>query len=83
MTVSVTCFEPCADAGSEAFGTGGRYVTVTGVCRGVDAEVTQTIRIDDMTIDLGDVLLIEGPAELFRQETGEAREQGDTQLITE
>jgi hypothetical protein len=66
VTVSVTWFRSCADAGSESYGTGGQYVTVTGVCMGVDAEVTRTIRIDDMRIDLEDVLLIEGPAELFR-----------------
>ena len=65
--VTVTYFVPCEDKNSEAFGVGGRYVTVTGVCRGVDAAVGRSIQVDGMVIELADVLRIDSPTGLFRE----------------
>ena len=42
VEVAVTCFVPCMDEDHDDYGNAGQYVTVTGVCRGVDPEVTQT-----------------------------------------
>ena len=63
--VTVTYYEPCRDQDSEAYGVRGRYKTVTGICRNVDAEVTRTIRIDGTRIPLEDVICVEGAEELF------------------
>ena len=59
IKVSVTYYEPCSDINSEAYGIGGQYHTVTGICRKVDAEITGTILIDQQRIPLGDIWKIE------------------------
>ena len=73
VQVTVTYYEPCHDENHEAYGLRGRYRTITGICREVDAEVTETILIDGMRIFLGDVLRIEnaGENDIFRQEWDE------------
>ena len=57
--VTVTYFAPCPDPESEAHGSRGQYRQLTGICMGVDPELTQTIRIDDRRIPLADLLRIE------------------------
>lgn len=70
VEVSVTFYVPCPDEDHDDYGNVGRYVTVTGICRGVDPEVTQTIRVDNMRIELEDVLRIESLADIFTRPTG-------------
>ncbi len=65
--VSVTFYEPCADGNSEAYGIRGRYRTVTGICRGVDPEVSRTIRVDGETVGFEDILRIESPDGIFQR----------------
>ena len=45
VEVTVTYYEPCMDENHEAYGLRGRYRTVTGICRRVDAEEAKTIWI--------------------------------------
>lgn len=59
VKVSVTYYEPCADENSESYGLRGRYVTVAGPCRAVDA-VERTLRVGGFAIPLDDVRKIEG-----------------------
>ena len=61
VPVSVTYYEPCSDENNEAYGVGGRYLTVTDICWKVDAEVTGTILVGQTGIPLGDVFKIEFP----------------------
>ena len=57
--VTVTCYVPCSDENSEAYGLRGRYQTIAGTCRKVDAEVTKTIQIDGMRIRMEHIRKIE------------------------
>ena len=59
VQVSVTYFEPCSDTNSEAFETGGKYLTITGTCMHVDPDVSQTILIDETLISFEDIVQIE------------------------
>lgn len=63
--ITVTWYVPCSDADSEAWGSGGRYEKLTGICHGVDAEVTQTIRVADRQICIADIRSIESDAGIF------------------
>ena len=65
---SVTYFEPCTDPENFAYGKGGQYKTITGICWNVDAEMTKTILIDGTRIPLEDIREIESPGELFKRE---------------
>ena len=58
VQISVTYFEPCSDANSEAYETGGKYLTVTGTCMLIDPDVSQTILVDEMLISFGDIIQI-------------------------
>ena len=66
--VSVTYYEPCGDVNSEAYGLQGQYKTITGICRKVDAENTNTILIDDVRLSLDDVLKIESTGDVFKKD---------------
>ena len=57
--ISVRYFSPCMDEYSFAYGTGGIYKTVTGICRKVD-DVSGTITVDETVIPLGDITSITG-----------------------
>ena len=46
----------------------GTYMSVTGICMNVDAEVTKTILIDKMRIRLEDILNIESSGNLFQRD---------------
>lgn len=56
--VSVKYFEICSDHESEAFGRLGRYKTVSGCVRWVDA-VGQRLVLEDQVIDFGDLYRLE------------------------
>ena len=55
--VTVQYFSPCLDENSFAYGTGGTYETVSGICQKVDA-VFGTITIDDQRIPIDDIVSI-------------------------
>ena len=56
--VSVTYYRPCLDVDSEAYGCMGTYETVTGICRRIDTDVLDTIRIDRTDILIRDITQI-------------------------
>ena len=51
-TATVEYFVPCNDLHSEWYGIGGRYETVAGIVRKVDALVDKVLVLDDQTIPL-------------------------------
>ena len=59
VVVSVTYFIPCSDKNHEAYGYYGQYVTITGVCKKVDSEITKTIIVEKVAIPLDDIYKIE------------------------
>ncbi len=71
VTVSVRWYVPCADKNSFAFGKRGLYESVTGLCLGIDAEVTRTIRVGEKSIPLDRVVSLESPGDLFKREAEE------------
>ena len=68
VQVKVTYYEQCSDENHEAYEIRGQYKTITGICWNVDAEVTQTIRIDGMRISLENILKIESPEDIFKKD---------------
>ena len=60
--VTVQYFVPCTDPNSDAYGTGGTYETIEGICQKVNV-VSRTITIGDRTISIDDIAGITG--ELF------------------
>ena len=57
--VTVQYFSPCTDRNSFAYGTGGLYETVSGICRKID-DVASTITIGETVIPLDDITDITG-----------------------
>ena len=55
VPVRVTYFVPCTDRNSEAFGTAGRYETVTGFCLRVDFSAGQLLLLSGQTIPLKEI----------------------------
>ena len=53
-TVTLEYFLPCTDQNSFAYGTGGTYRTVSGICRKVD-DVFGTILVDEDMIPIEDI----------------------------
>ena len=58
--VTVTYFSSCVDINSPAYGKQGQYLSVTGIVRKVDSNVSRTITLDDQVIDLSDISDISG-----------------------
>ena len=56
VTVSVKYYVPCMDEENFAFLRRGRYVTETGICWKVDADVTRTMLVGETEISLDDVI---------------------------
>ena len=71
VRVTVTYYIPCNDKENEAYGYRGQYQQLTGICRNVDAEVSQTIRIDDRRIRFADIRSIEADTDIFEREWDE------------
>lgn len=59
--VEITYFTPCRDEDSTSYGTGGRYVTVSGICREIGR---RTVTVDKTAVPLGDIVQIENPKEV-------------------
>ncbi len=57
--VSVEYFSPCTDRNSFAYGTGGLYETVSGICRKVD-DITGMITVGDTEIPIDDITSVTG-----------------------
>ncbi len=57
--VSVQYFALCTDPHNSAYGHGGLYKTVTGICRKVDA-IRKTVTIDEEIIRIEDITDISG-----------------------
>ena len=66
VVITATYFVPCTDQNHEAFWDKGKIQTITGFCRNVDPDVTQTILINDLRIDFSNLIRLDGPAQLFR-----------------
>ena len=60
--ITVQHFVPCTDPNSDAYGTGGTYETIEGICQKVNV-VSRTITIDGMVLAINDIAGITG--ELF------------------
>ena len=59
VMLTVTCFLPCEDPRHEDFGRRGLIRTLTGICRGVDPELSCTLRLDDRQIPFEDLIRLE------------------------
>lgn len=72
VTVTATYYVPCTDKHSFACGVRGQYMTVTGLARKVDGDLTRTLLVDETAISFDDLLSVEAEDEaLFRQSTDE------------
>ena len=60
--ITVRYFVPCADPNSSAYGTGGIYESVTGICQKVN-DVSRTITVGGRVLAIDDIAGITG--ELF------------------
>ena len=60
--ITVCCFAPCTDPNSSAYGTGGIYENVEGICQKVNP-VSRTITVGDRVLAIDDIADITG--ELF------------------
>jgi hypothetical protein len=65
--ITVTYFVPCADPQHDAFGSLGKYETVSGICWAVDPDFRHCLRIGDTVLQLADILKIENDTQLFNQ----------------
>ncbi|MBQ6322440.1 MAG: hypothetical protein IJI24_06165, partial [Lachnospiraceae bacterium] len=59
---AVTYFVPCSDSENFAYGSQGRYETVTGMVTKVDTVITQTITVDQQVLPLDLVTDISVPS---------------------
>ena len=55
--ISVEYFSPCTDRNSFAYGTGGIYETVSGICRKID-DISDTITVGETVIPIDDISLL-------------------------
>ena len=69
--VTVIFYSPCTDENSEAFGNGGSYQKISGICRCVD-EICGVLLVDTCRIPFEDILCIENEDGFFstRQDGG-------------
>ena len=67
VQVVVTYYEPCSDVNSESYGSQGQYKTVTGICWNVAAEITRTILVDEMRIQMENIRSIEAQGDIFNR----------------
>ncbi len=58
--ITVTCFVPCRDENSFAFGYRGQRARFTGPCRRIDTDETRTVTVGRNVIPIGDILSVDG-----------------------
>ncbi len=73
VPVSVTYYVPCEDPDSAAYGYRGRYVTVSGICRGVGL---RDLTVENTRIPLADIAALESGKSFDGQNIFEAWEAG-------
>lgn len=72
VTVTATYYVPCTDKHSFACGIRGQYLTITGVARKVDCDLTHTLLIGETSISFDDLLSVTAEDEqLFYEQTRE------------
>lgn len=72
VPVTVCYYVPCKDENNFAFGHRGLYETITDICRGVDVELSHTIRVGNRSIPLDSVISVESPyIEAKKEETAQ------------
>ena len=65
VKISVTCYVPCGDPESEAYGVRGQYQTITGICRKVDPDISRSLLVDNTRIPFRDIFRIENSGGIF------------------
>lgn len=65
VNVTATYYVPCKDRNHEAYGKRGQLRSITGVCRNVDPDITQTILINDQRIDFDNLIRLIIPDRLI------------------
>lgn len=65
IIVTATYYVPCKDRNHEAYGKRGQLRSITGVCRNVDPDITQTILINDQRIDFDNLIRLIIPDRLI------------------
>ena len=68
VVVTAAYYVPCADRHSFACGVRGQYLTVTGMARKVDCDLTRTLLIDDTAVSFEDLLSVTAEDETLFQE---------------
>ena len=58
VTVTAAYYVPCTDKHSFACGVRGQYMTVTGLARKVDGDLTRTLLVDETAISFHDLLSV-------------------------
>lgn len=69
--ITVTYYVPCGDIYHEDYGEKGRYISVTGICWGVDTELEKVILVDKTRIALDTIISIESPNGFFERDWSE------------
>ena len=75
VTVTIKYYLPCPDKFNEAYGYRGQYVSITGIVRNIDIEVTHSVILDNSKILLTDIFSFEsgcviGGKNIFDKEKG-------------
>lgn len=68
VIVTATYYVPCTDKHSFACGVRGQYLTVTGMLRKVDGELSRTLLIEDTAISFDDLLSVTAEDETLFQD---------------
>ena len=68
VQVSVTYYVPCMDEENFSFRRRGQYITETGICWKVDADITRTIIVGEKEIPLDEVIEITASDEALFEE---------------
>ena len=71
IIVTATYYVPCKDRNHEAYGKRGQLRTITGICKYVDSDVTNSIRIDNTLISFSDLIRIDSPVFHLRTKSQE------------
>ena len=57
--VTIQFFTPCLDENNSAYGQGGTYQTLSGICRKID-DIHRTITVDEEILRIEDIFEISG-----------------------
>lgn len=65
VVITATYYVPCQDRLHEAFGMLGQFRSITGVCKNVDPDITQTILVNDQRIEFSNLIRLKIPDHLI------------------